>query len=369
MSIEYIPVIKTSDSEMRALENLSEKAKNFITPLFELTRSRKSKNFPDGDLDKRLDKLYELYEKYNFILDLTGDVYFRNKQIKKLQNSANGYQKWVEFVVGLKDDFPGLIPTIQISDEGLDDTLSDEDYKNEYNSRLLNQSDVLSNNFELIAYRFPIEYEDYNLDLEQILTKISPENLICVINADFIHQGKSSANVSIIKSILNDLKKYNIKNIAIVATSFPRNPIEYGKQDHGVYSLEEYELYKSISDAEKELDIIYGDFASVNPKRSDQAGGNGWVPRIDLSTKNQILYYRSRKSDHEKTYAPAYIRVAEMMANDPNYESVKKKIGFSWGIEQIEAAALGVPPGLSPGYWISVRMVNHIELRRILLQK
>lgn len=38
---KYIPVIKTGESELKAIKNLTAELKSFILPLFELTKARK----------------------------------------------------------------------------------------------------------------------------------------------------------------------------------------------------------------------------------------------------------------------------------------------------------------------------------------
>ena len=52
----YIPIIKTGDAELKALQNLDTRYKVKFTPVIELTRGRRSKKDVVGILQKRIDK-------------------------------------------------------------------------------------------------------------------------------------------------------------------------------------------------------------------------------------------------------------------------------------------------------------------------
>ncbi len=152
--VVYVPIIKTGDAEIRGLENLSDDVKDDITPLFELTRSRKSKNVPRGDIYRRLNRLEEAYGNRQFIIDLTADPILANKQIEHLRDNRNGYRKWIAFLVSLKEDSPEIIPVIQISDEGVDSA-------KDFYDRIQKQVESLDKNFDNIVYRFPLEYQHF----------------------------------------------------------------------------------------------------------------------------------------------------------------------------------------------------------------
>lgn len=357
--IVYIPIIKTSDAEIRAVENLNDDVKDDITPLFELTRSRRTKNIPRGDIIRRLDRLEEAYGPRQFVLDLTADLGSRNRQIEKLQNNAGGYENWVKFMFLRKEDFSEIIPVIQISDIGIDNA-------RDFYRRIKEQVDSLNENFNNVVYRFPLEYEDFSEDLRVICRAISGEKVICIVDAGFITQEKSSIYSTKAIDVIGELEDFSLGKIVLAATSFHRNPTEFGGEEDGEFQLEELLFYEKVSEA-VESELIYGDYATINPIRIQQAGGRGWIPRIDMPTKDIIFYYRSRRSQAEASYATAYTRVARRMVKDRRYKKVKGMINNCWGIEQIELAAQGYPQGLSPSFWISVRMNIHITLRRFLL--
>jgi hypothetical protein len=357
--IVYVPIIKTGDAEIRGIENLSDDVKDKITPLFELTRSRKSKKIEQGDIFRRLDRLEEAYGTRQFVLDLTGEPSLSNEQIESLHDNRDGYKNWIKFLVSQKENFPEIIPTIQISDEGVDS--AEEFYK-----RIRKQVESLGKNFDNIAYHFPLEYEDFKDDLDAICQAISGDKIICVIDAGFITQQKSNIYSEKAISVISNLESLSLGKIVLSATSFPKNPTEFGGEEEGNFGLEEGFLYKKVDDA-IDSTSIYGDYATINPIRSLQAGGQGWIPRIDMPTEELVFYYRSRKRELEASYAKAYTRVARQVIKDERYKEVKDKIDNCWGIKQIELAAKGDPQGLSPSFWISVRMNIHITLRISLL--
>jgi hypothetical protein len=357
--IHYVPIIKTGDAEIRGLENLSKKVKKSITPLFELTRSRKSKKMPEGSILKRIDRLEQAFGDRRFIVDLTGEPNLTNTHIRKLRNNKKGYSNWVNFAVALKEGFPEIIPVIQISDEGVD--TAEEFYK-----RIGRQVKSLDDNFDNIVYRFPVEYEPFKEDLRVICDSISSSTkILCVVDAAYVTQRKAEIYSRKAVEVINELETFSVGEIILTATSFPQNPIEHGGDEYGDFVLEEVSLYRKVKASYPS--IIYGDYATINPVRRLQAGGRGWVPRIDMPIKQKIYYYRSRKKEIEASYGNAYIRVAKKVKGDQRYEKAINKLDECWGVEQIELAAQGYPQGLSPSFWISVRMNVHMTLRKKIL--
>jgi len=353
----YLPIIKTGDAELRGIENLSKNIKDSMMPLFELTKSRKTPTMDEGDIYRRLQKIEEIYGKRPFILDLTGEPKLSNEQIRYLHDNNNGYKHWVAFLSSLKNRFPSVIPVVQISDEGINTA-------KEFYDRIKAQVKMLCDHFDLIAYRFSLWYEDFEKDLESICN-VKSSNLVCIIDGGYIPQEKAGVYSTSAINVIKKMKVFPVKMI-LAATSVPQNPIEHGEDDRGEYRLEEHFFYEEVKVGFK-TKIIYGDYATIHPTRSSQAGGNGWVPRIDIPTKETIFYRRSRKDESEISYTEAYTRVAELIVENKRYKEVKRLIGDCWGTEQIEMAAQGLPPKLSPSFWISVRMNIHMTIRMALL--
>jgi hypothetical protein len=361
---KYTPVVKTGEAELRALQNLHANIKNSILPIIELTRSRSTKDMDRGDINKKVAKLYEAYGPRPFIVDLTGIKELQNAQIEKLLLSTSGYDNWVKFVEELKSLFPDIVPTILNSD--------DIDNLNELDKRLLLQVKKLDRKFDKIVYRCPIEDTSFAYDLDIIAKGMDlAEKLIFVVDAEFIRQKKASEFADRAIQIVNAIQSYKINTVVLAATSFPSNPTEFGNDDSGELNLEEITFFDLVKTNFKtsNLNLVYGDYASINPVRNDQKGGRGWIPRIDFPTKTDLFYYRKRKEkNREDGYSDAYEKVARLLIRDPKYKSIRSLLKSCWGIEQIESAADGMPLGLSPSYWISVRMNIYITLRLLSIR-
>jgi hypothetical protein len=363
--ITYVPVVKTGDAEMRGIECLGERIKDSITPLIELTRSRSTKKLPRGDVYRRIERLIQAYGKRRIILDLTSIPELSNEQIQDMLRSDDGYKNWVGFLVSLKEDLPDLIPTIQINE--------DIDNVKEMENRLRGQARNLGAWFDMLGYRILITDDAYLDDLEVLKREIPKlaEKLVCVIDCDFIGQGKGVVYATHAKDVVNNLMRFGIKNIVLSATSFPQNPTEYGEDKEGKYNLEEVTTFTHVwdsldSDSRKKVNLIYGDYASINPNRNDQRGGRAWVPRIDIPTERMLFYRRYRRdSQIKESYAKAYTRVAQDITKIPDYRNIRGKLRDCWGIKQIELAAAGEPQGLAPSFWISVRMNIHVTLQSL----
>ncbi len=350
----YAPILKTSTAELRGLRELADDVKGRFTPIFELTRSRKTKTLKEGDVNRQLQHVASAYPDRPFILDLTGHAKHRNSQIKNLQKSAQGYKGWVDFVIQKKSEFPDLIPVLQINE--------DVDTESEFYDRLHRQVKSLDGEFERIVYRLPFDYDDFEKDLETVGKAISLDRLIAVVDAGFIPRNKAAVYGRATIETIEGLIQRGVKDFVVAGSSFPLKPTEYGEDQKGEFDLEEVLFFEWVQERAKEK-LLYGDYATIHPEPSLQAGGRGWVPRIDLPGEKLILYRRSRKDKPEKTYTNAYTRAARRVARLPAFSTINRLTSSCWGCEQIRLAANGHPPGLSPSYWISARINIHISLR------
>lgn len=365
MSITYVPLLKTRDSELRGVTNLDADIKDSITPLWEVTRARKApRDKKDGavvgDIRHQLVRIKKACEGRPFILDLTGHDKYENDQIREFRNPKGEYRKWRAFLIEIAKDYPEIIPAIQVSDEGIDTA-------DEYYSAIEGQVRRLGRMFDHLAYRMPLTFDEYEGDLKAIRDSIdSSTRLTVVIDAGFIPQKKSRIYAASCDEVVSNILSIRPGTDVVVAgTSFPSNPTEYGGETDGTFDLEEIIFFSLI--LEKHNKVIYGDYATVHDTPSNQAGGSGWVPRIDIPGDQSIKYHRSRKESTE-AYSDAYYRTGIAMAKDDAFREVAEILGHgNWGVRQIAMAADGTPPGLSPSFWISVRINIHISLRALSL--
>ncbi len=332
----YTPIIKSTDAELRGFGNLSYEVKKLILPVFELTRSRKSKGSPDGNIHKRMDQISDIVGKLPFVLDLTSHDDLMNDQITDLLDESGGFRNWIDFLKEYKE--LNIIPAIHMYEDTEHDLIHDE-------------INGLLKNHDKIALRVEADDDQLFEYLEIIKNCLdSDDQLLLIIDYGFVE----SSNIDVV--IVNLMRRlgelptgFNPWAISICGSSFPPSVVKHTPDCYDAYGtielIEKY-VYSKVSERFKKT--IYGDFASVHPVRYEVRGG-GWVPRVDFSLEDSIIYKRYRRN------AGGYEAAASEMVNDSRYEDLE-----CWGNGEIENAANGSPNGLSPSFWIAVRMNTHL---------
>ena len=353
MKNNYAVVVKTGEAEIRSLNNFHNRES--ILPIIELTRGRKSKLHPKGNVEKRLQFISDCFKNQTFILDLTSDENLLNEEIKNLYDYSDGYKNWIEFLSSNKTkyEFSFICPTILINSQ-------DDQIEINLNIQIKKIGDL----FGKIAYRcsFDSSPEDYQSDID-LLYNSAISNIYFIIDCSLF----SSCDLNNISTAASDIINYIqekrfeekdvVVSIIVVATSFP----ESSSIPHGISSVPilEIQLFETIKHTHSDLDLIYGDYASVSPKRNDMiVMARGWVPRIDLPLESEIKCIKKRKEKSE--YSATYSIVAKNIMQLPEYETIQK-LSENWGISQIKTSAIGLSPGSTPSFWISVRMNIHMD--------
>jgi hypothetical protein len=348
---KYSVIIKTGEAEIRAIENTEKSILEQIFPLIEITRGRKVKNDIDPyPFDKRLDKLKNSFAGQVVAFDLTSDSALSSPKIEELYDPTNGYQKWIDFLVQINDKkvFQEIVPTILVNTE-------DE----KFNENLLLQVQALKQHFSSILYRNSIVDENCYDDFVLLKNEFRDTNLYIMIDCEYTPQAshnnfaeKSIARINNIKSVLTDIDA----NFIITATSFPNNVSDFGDVDTDTFTLSEIQIYEAV--CKKIKNIIYGDYASINPKRNDTVTmTRGWIPRIDVALQDSIYYYKKRRPTGISSYSSTYTQVAKSVIKDDRFPEDMAK---HWGILQIKNCARGNAPSSIPRFWVAVRMNIHI---------
>lgn len=342
MSFNYFPLIKTRDAELRCMRSLSSETLRRILPIYELTKSRKTKTAPEGNIYKRMEEIRSIQKDNPFILDLSLNPKYINSKIEQLMSPEYGFKEWQEFL----NFFPELniIPMVHLyedSEDSLKETLQfvkDMSIKKDLAIRL--------------PYNLPQGNYTYYLDP---ITKVlqNDHKLIVILDADYI-RNEAKNNIKKVADnfifAIKEIKKLSkIKYIIMVSTTFPRNPAHEGKNDEmGEFNIYEEEIYRCVRE---KVDVKYGDYVSINTEQIEIKGG-GFVPRIDIALENSFFYKRYRQKDG------GYERCAKKILQDERYNNL-----FCWADEEIKKASLDNATGLSPAFWISVRMVYYIQSR------
>lgn len=285
----YVPIIKSTQSELNGIEHLDDDTKSGILPVFELTKSRKTRLVPEGDIYRSYEKITEIYADRPFILDLTGHEDLANSQIENFFDDAGGYDNWCSFIEEL--DNKNVYPAIQI--------VADEpDRLGEVTTQVRRLSKI-SKKLVLRIGIFDFDGNEISQFLEYILKAIDKSKLILILDAGYIKPMQSETFADEIVKQFNIIKqKFSIEKPVITSSSFPRTVVMsgYGGDDYGIFPLEEVNLHRKLATRLADTRWVYSDYGSIHPMRYQTRGGS-WVPRVDFPLEEQLYYYRYRRND------------------------------------------------------------------------
>lgn len=375
----YCPVLKTRPAEINAYELLNDIIKDKILPIIELTGAigyTYPKNYKivelrgtrrPGDINTKLQKIYDLMQKRRFILDITDDETLMYDGLSSskggLLDPSNGYEKWIDFLTH-NDDFRKLvIPTIQF-----DTSKPREDIENQIKS--------LNKYFDVVSIKLPalvktsdsfstnIQFNPViKLVLDFISSFISLEKLILILDFGYINNFEETKRIieGNIKD-LNDLQK--LKAIIPVSSCFPNF---VSKVSHPI-TISETNVYELVKNHSTSNTVVYGDFASLHPVKYDMGGG-GWIPRIDYIVANsegKPIEYEYKRGVKRNTSSEYFMLAQEVIAS-PKYHPISEVI--TEGDIRIQKKALGDIEGKSPSYWIATRANLYMTMQCLYFMK
>jgi len=350
-NFKYFPIIKTRDAELRCFKNLSKDVLKELLPIYELTKSRKTKVAPDGDIHRRMLQIKEIQQGNPYILDLSTNPKYINPQIEQLFDEYNGFIEWQYFLNLYKDQ--NIIPMVHLVD--------DVNTFNEVGKFVHQMSQIK----EHLAVRIP-----HDLEPEELKSYIKPivDNLqngctlIVLLDACYVRELAEANMDGLVQDFSASTQASldlgeDIEDVVMLCTSFPSSTVKEAKGEKadfdGIFRSYEEEIYQKIK--RNHSSIKYGDYASINTEQIEMKGGT-FVPRIDIALDDGFIYKRYRRDDG------SYPRCAKQMKLDPRYN---QNMG-SWANKEIELASQDSPTGISPSYWISVRMEYYIRTRLAL---
>ena len=198
----YFPILKTTDAELKAYKFIDDSVKEGMLPIFELTKSRISKKNPDGLISNKLDKLYEIVKNRPFILDLTTEPTFSNREIEELiHNGANGYEKWIDFLIKRKNEIK-IIPMVH--------------YHPQKKDEVKKQINKLRDNFPILAFRIEVFQEESFGYIEDFFSMCEKEyeRVIIILDGQYIQSRDDSKKINLKKESLTSLKKFSFSQIS-----------------------------------------------------------------------------------------------------------------------------------------------------------
>ncbi|MGX9463056.1 beta family protein [Shewanella sp. A14] len=346
---QYAPILALNPSEMTALEQLPEKDKDAILPMFPLKGWTTAHN-----LKSSIERINKSINGRKFIADIDSDFIFQNKkyiatheyprhvheEIHLLLNSNNGYDNWVKFI----QSTPNAIPTLQL------DNLEQLD----------RQIISLANLNRGLVIRFKMQSSSATLfntvarslvgkNISQLLFIFDHED---VGRLDILEVGK---HAQLIQSM------HRLFPRAIFSISSASFPSSFAGSYRGEIPIYERLLFNgTYKNCTADITMLYSDRGGARAAKLS-GGGSTPPPRIDYALKNDWRFIRKEfedsqniaRGEKERLYKEAAI---EMMHSDYWIKDLKL-----WGVQMIEKTSEGDTFGItSPNRATAVRINLHL---------
>lgn len=345
---KYAPILSLSLSEMEALENLPEKDKDLILPIFPLkgwmssqllenSLKKIKKTISDRRWIASFDKDY-LSDNKDFLLKGTypREVFY---QLVELKNPNDGYNNWYNFL----REIPEAIPTVFLDEL----------------SQLENQINKLVSLNRGLVFIFDVKkitLTTYN-EIINVVSNLRINDLFFVYDVGTIGSNFNDYFQPLLNLINKTKDVIPFTRITISGTSFPFNFAGYHK---GVHSIYERRLFNKLNNVINFYPMIYSDRGSA---RIDKQSGGGSVPppRIDFALKEEWPFIRHEfkdpkypeKGEKESLY---YLCAQETMKEDYWPENL-----HLWGTQMIELTAKKEKFGINtPQKATAVRINLHL---------
>ena len=345
---KYLPILSISPSEMRAVEELPEKVKDCLLPLFPLKGWMSAKT-----LDKTMDRVSRSFKDRPWIVDIDSDFLQKAKveisvreeprqvfnEIIELSNSSDGYKNWCDFLASHEH----LIPCVQTDN--------------------LAQIEAQIKRFQGWGRYFVINLKLYELNSRQLYQKLAVldefeiEGGLFLIDFGDIDRGFHAELAAYTDIVRHISERFNTCDIAVAATSFPYS---FSGQRNGEASIYERQLFQNICHSLSPKIITYSDHGSS--RAGKMSGGSGAPPpRIDYALKIEWKFIREEFRDsrdiQEGEKNGLYKKIAsEMICQDYWIEDLKL-----WGTQMIELTSQGDSFGITSAQdATSVRINLHL---------
>lgn len=327
----YVPLLEIRPAEMLALQELPEKDKDILLPIFKLGPWVSS-----NKLESSISRLGDSHGRrpaYLAIVDSEPVVKRRqvHDELDELRDSRGGFDAWFKFFQ--KSECSHFIPLLQLTDPTQFD---------DQTARLYSLGRGVGAVFEVAAMAFA----------PTIVRRVARltndgENVLFVL--DFGREdGGFVYKLQIIKQLIGSIFELAPNcNVCISASSFPDGFVELESQP--IYEREVFNRLNSDFGGK----LIYSDRGSGRAVK--QLGGAGQpAPRIDLATPGHWYFFREVSSNRAEAYRRQAARAMQSPFWDPRLRV--------WGMQLIERTALGDSAAItSPPRAVSARINIHLH--------
>jgi len=326
---KYIPILAISPAEMVALEQLPDKDKSSLLPLFPLKGWASAHR-----LESAIKRIKTSIDDRPWIADIDINYLMGNKvylftgrfpdtpvykELSDLLDSSNGYHNWCEFI----SNEAMAIPCIRHESlDGLDTQIS-----------------RLASLDRGVVFRISpslANLEKHAIVLNSI-ARVGASDVLVIYDLGAIDENYHE-NIPRLQRFLLDAKEI-VPDVAlsISASSFPNG---FARQERGENSIYERILYNNVASQGLHPTLIYSDRGSARAEK--QAGGAGTPPpRIDYPLKKDWKFVRREVDDNlpdsRTRRKAAYIEIANEIVS-ADYWQPELRL---WGTQQIELTAIG----------------------------
>lgn len=328
----YLPLLDIRPAEIVALEELPNKDKDALLPVFRL-RPWVAAN----KLGNAIQRLKSAYGERSCFLELgepepvAPEKYRRvHQQLDELRSPEDGYKNWVDFF--RKEGCENFNPVLQVLGDPTQVAAQAKSLL-ELDRGLLIHIDANRINVEEFA-RFISKNVSGGAGIYFVLDFFKQSH-------DFLH--KAVGIQALIKQITDILPEMSA--IAVSASSFPDGFTSITQQD-----IYERKLFNKLSKP-NECKLLYSDRGSARAER--QTGGGGLpAPRIDFARANEWVFFRQDTPVNKP--ALGYQRQASELMQSPFWDH-KLKL---WGCQMIEKTAAGDDTGITSANRSTAARIN-----------
>jgi hypothetical protein len=327
-STSYIPTVFLRYSELKAIAELPDSAKDILTPIFCLKPWATSEL-----LAAAIGKIEGAFGDREYFLDI--DPFYEVNEVKRtaqqefldLIDEGDGNQNWVDFF----HSHPRAFPCLQVNHGSVE--------------AIRNQIDCFTEMDKSFLVRL-----DYNngQNFSKVIQEVCAtdhSNFGFVLDAGWSRRilDRTSWLDSLVKQIVN-LRGGDVP-ISVTGSSFPDSfaDVELG----ATFPILERQLFRQLQQANNQAKLVYGDWASSRSP-SEGGGGKPIPPRIDLATNSQWASFRCKVDDG------GFVKAAKAAKDSKHYP---KDLNI-WATYMVESTVLDDPGGITTGKLAAAARIN-----------